>query len=58
MSASSVDTAELFLVAPAAAPRRLDLRLARRQRQRYALLGVLVMAVSLVLTVVVLDVVR
>jgi hypothetical protein len=55
---SSVDTAELFLVAPAAVPRRFELRHARRQRQRYALLGVLLMAVSLVMTVVVLDVVR
>lgn len=58
MTASSVDTAELFLVAPPAVPRRLELRQARRRRQRYALLGVLVMAVSLVMTVVVLDVVR
>lgn len=58
MTASSVDTAELFLAAPAAVPRRLELRHARRQRQRYALVGVLVMAVSLVMAVVVLDVVR
>jgi hypothetical protein len=57
MTASSVDTAELFLV-PAAVPRRVARRHARRQRQRYAVLGVLVMAVSLVMTVVVLDVVR
>jgi hypothetical protein len=55
---SRVDTAELFLVAPAAVPRRLELRHARRQRQRYALLGVVLMAVSLVMTVAVLDVVR
>ncbi|MGH9092539.1 MAG: hypothetical protein ACRDZR_14370 [Acidimicrobiales bacterium] len=54
MTASSVDTAELYL------PRigRIQLRRARRQRQRYAVLGVAVMVLSLAMTVVVLDVVR
>lgn len=57
MTASSVDTAELpRWVAPRIG--RIELRQARRQRQRYALLGVALMVLSLAMTVVVLDVVR
>lgn len=67
MSASSVDTAELPLVAPPATfavvvpppvlgriALRAERRQARRQRQLYALLGMAVLAAVLVVTVVVL----